>query len=104
MLNETIVRLEQQILKLNKRIVEQDEKNLELDQKNLEQDQKILELNEDCHRYRFSAEQLQHLNTLKLGRIASLEVEKKGFEEISQHSAEWATLVRQNHLHSVITF
>ena len=66
-------------------IVELKQKVGEHDQKILEQDRKILELSEDscCHRHQSGVEQLQSMNTSMIKRVASLEEERKGFEEIS---------------------
>jgi septal ring factor EnvC (AmiA/AmiB activator) len=102
--------IRQQIDDLKRNTVKQDKMIVELKQENVRFKQEIVELkqkndqlNEDSRRHQSNAEQLRTLNTSILKRVASLEEEVKGFKVISQNAAEWATLVGQNHLRSVVT-
>ena len=96
---------EERIYKLEQENCRKDQKNVELQQNIVELRQEIVELRQDNlnRRYQTTAENLRTLNTSIFKRIASFEEEAKGFKAISQCAAEWATLVRQNYLHPVVT-
>jgi chromosome segregation ATPase len=98
-LEQENVKFKQEISGLKQDIVGLKQEIVGLKQEIVGLQQEIVELKEDRDRHQSGADELRKLNELILKRVANLE-EKKGFQAISEHSVEWATVVCQNHLQS----